>query len=279
MSDPGNKDNYMEELGWRDYTDVSKGLPPPLPPPTLPTFDEKSRVEFTFMDEQKRSVLARFLTDGDEFGGPDSFSMSQEEENTLLSIMERNDLTLVIENLFNKFDWNISNLGDCLMAGNVICHDIERLEAQKSSDGAILGYVPTGQRMSMCLRDYINYNKKRLSCLENIQKGDERNKTKELYVFRTKSKISSSCESVCDLDDEFEDVENSLNCIDTALVLTGYDLEHNFTGWFNDVKNNLRYKHIFPGKRLVAMLYFRVISIAFLIYKKDIVFLMSYLCL
>ena len=269
----------MEELGWRDYTDVSKGLPPPLPPPTLPTFDEKSRVEFTFMDEQKRSVLARFLTDGDESGGPDSFSMSQEEENTLLSIMERNDLTLVIENLFNKFDWNISNLGDCLMAGNVICHDIERLEAQKSSDGTILGYVPTGQRMSMCLRDYINYNKKRLSCLENIQKGDERNQAKELFVFRTKSKISSSCESVCDLDDEFEDVENSLNCIDTALVLTGYDLEHNFTGWFNDVKNNLRYKHIFPGKRLVAMLYFRVISITFLIYKKDIVFLMSYLCL
>ena len=205
-------DYYVEEMAHQYYTDVNIPLPPAPPPPKPP---KSSDVSFSF-DPETRVVLAKF-------SAKDSVSMQVEEY--LMKVMERTDLTLVIEGLVQDLDtrkWQLRKFGNPLHVGNdhVKVSIFRPLNFDDNENArSPIDYNDTGKTLVLSRKDYVEYLKKRAACIKKIKLTGKRDDAIERFVL-TK-------------DGDANFLDRSVNCLDDVFCARGMDLRYELTDCYH----------------------------------------------
>ena len=160
----------------------SSKLTPLQKPPPLPQTPTSEHCVWTY-DEISRILLANFKTPATNSG---RVVITREDEEYLLKMMERDDITVISEGLADEFD--LSLLGKTYVEsrlGSQFHHKVK--EFRKTS--SIPCDIPTGETAgqyqekgwhSMKFKDYFNY----LSLKEKILSSDESVTTDDMFTFK-----------------------------------------------------------------------------------------------
>ena len=241
---------YEEETSWRLNQDSNENLNPAPPRFELPKKNDCPCIDFKYV--QDRVVLANFRSDCKEL------ELTSIEEHTLLSIMERDDLVLVIEGILqNTLDWKLSTFGDSLCGGEQIHYDISVFESKDVKSGS--DYFDTGQKIAMDRKQFVHYIKHRNQCIANKsdRKIENQNEEYEYTVKETKpnmwrdngSRRSANLNRIRNIETSESKTRKLKSCIDCALYVNDFDIENRLTQWYKELVDKFCYKDVLPGQR------------------------------
>uniref|UniRef100_A0A7S2LBY8 Uncharacterized protein n=1 Tax=Leptocylindrus danicus TaxID=163516 RepID=A0A7S2LBY8_9STRA len=242
---PSSVEYYVEEMAHQYYTNVNTPLPPAPPPPNPPK--NHRHVSFSF-DPQSRVIFAAFQSKA---------RVTVEVEEYILKVMERTDLTLVMEGAMQDLDmrkWQLRNFADPLRFGNdyvkasIFRPSNLKLDKgdQHQARGALndIEYIDTGETFLLTRKDYLEYLKKRAACIKKIESTGKRDEAAERFEL-TQQQQQHHQQHRSDI----SSVVGSLNCVDDVLCVKDMDLRYELTDCYHDFQRSFRFRDIFPGTR------------------------------
>eukprot|EP00956_Cyclotella_meneghiniana_P028198 scaffold64965_cov79-Cyclotella_meneghiniana.AAC.16 len=160
----------------------SSKLTPLQNPPPIPRKPESEHCNWTY-DETSRVLLADFKTPAMNSG---RVVITREDEEYLLKMMERDDITVISEGLADEFD--LSLLGETYVEsrlGSQFHHKVKEFRKTTSipcgiPTGEIVGQYEEKGWHSMKFKDYFNY----LSLKEKIMNSEESVAKDEMFTFK-----------------------------------------------------------------------------------------------
>jgi len=234
----------VEEMAHQYYTNVNTPLPPAPPPPDPP---KNCHVSFSF-DPQSRVILATFRPKA---------RVTMQVEDYVLKVMERTDLTLVMEGAMQDLDmrkWQLRTFADPFRFGNDYLKasifrpsnlKVDKVDQQQQlARGALndIEYIDTGQTFLLTRKDYLEYLKKRAACIEKIDSTGKRDEAAERFDL-TEQQQQQQHGSHNSL------VVGSLNCVDDVVCVKDIDLRYELTDCYHDFQRSFRFRDVFPGTR------------------------------
>ena len=234
----------------------------------LPVFPNTGRCEWSF-DDTSRVLLAKFSFDCSD-------TMHPVDQQFLLQMMERDDVTVISEGLVNDLDpamWDLQFISG--VAGHEYCHKIRRFSRQvvdesklvapgDEAEGGAKRYCVTHKEedgyVSMKLSDYIAYLDKRAAALQLVTTVG---KEDELHPDNPKTQNDQGVgrqiqEDKVEPSEVFAFIghdgkECSINVLDEVLYLTDYDLVKHLPALDGDLKDKFKLSGCLPGGRHCMM--------------------------
>ena len=217
---------YVEEDAWKYHNPplggaVSPENLPALPEaPPLPTFPNTGECKWTF-DLDTRVLLADFRQNTE---------ITVEDEHFVLLMMERDDVTLVIEGLGEGLDdLALRNIREQL--GDEFYHKFRRFDQAGANE-----YREVDGMLSMRLTKFMEYLERRQKCLKRDQAVDDPK--------------SSEVEATGDCQFTFKDhkgKDQSINVVKTVLYMIDFDIVKLLPKFHHHFSSSFKLPGIMPG--------------------------------
>jgi hypothetical protein len=217
---------YVEEDAWKYHNPplggaVSPQNLPALPEaPPLPTFPNTGECKWTF-DPDTRVLLADFRH---------RTEIIVEDEHFLLLMMERDDVTLVIEGLGEGLnDWTLGNIREQL--GDEFYHKFRRFDQVGPNE-----YTEVDGMLSMRVTEYMEFLERRRKCLNRDQAVDDPKSSKV--------KATDDCQFTFK---NHEGKFHSINVVKTVLYMIDFDVVKLLPKFHHHFLSSFKLPGILPG--------------------------------
>ena len=230
---------YVEEIANEKYQNPNEPLPP-APPVNLPrssslhcdySFDEVSRV--LLIKVRKKAGIDGFYSD-----------LTEEDERYILQMMERDDVTCVMEGFcrnLNKDLWKLDRFSSLFGTTAEPHYKVRVFRGVNSSDIVPQKYEEEDGVIALTPLDFVRYLQQRQDQLKRIQTTQERDHESEKFSYPIYENGTKT------------EKESSLNCIDYVLYFIDYDLVKLMPHLHHDFEQNFLFPEIMPAGRYCMM--------------------------